>query len=95
MFEEKIKFNNRTFLNWEDPENVKFRGEEMPSGIKVLTENGTALAIHVPGHNYWVGIGIEKRRGYERAETQVRIKEKGLKGKKGWTYCLASWNRSD
>lgn len=76
-------------VDWSDPDNVTRREIETPRGTTVLRVTSACVAIKVPGHRYWAGIGIP--RGYARTETIVYARAEAIDCRTAKCYELARW----
>lgn len=65
---------------------VHMSGVSLPSKTRVLAQNSEAITLHVPGHKYWAGQGLQ---GYAPAEVQVfRVLEETQGGPRSFTFTV-------
>lgn len=90
--------NNVTFegvggggvIDWSDPEAVSRPGVHTPSGTKLVSANARIVAIKVPGHKVWAGIGMPQ--SYAKACVEVYAIGEVLGECRARCYPLGSWD---
>jgi len=95
-YQNTISSNSRTYLYWDDPQNIVRAGVHTPSGTKLVSvntnESGTTVVIKVPGHKYTIGSrnsALGQR--YAPAEFEVYFVPELKTATSGWAYPVTSF----